>query len=261
MARPRTYRTEGVVLRQVPIGEADRILTLFSDDHGKLRAVARGVRRAKSKLSGHTEQLTHVRISVAVGKSLDVVTEAETIHGFRNLKKDLRRLSEALYLAELVDGFTVEQSPSLRTYQLLLDALTALDTSESVGTLVRCFELHLLVHSGFGPELRDCVECRKTLDPGDHLFSCERGGALCRQCRTTSAEALLPLSLNAMKILRFFEREPLSRAVNLSVSGPLLGETERLLGTYVRHVLDRETKSAEFMRLVASTESKRIRYG
>lgn len=256
MAKPRTYKTEGVVIRQMPLGEADRILTLYTPRHGKVRAVARGVRRTKSKLGGHTEPLTHARLSIAYGKTLDVVSETETLHSFRRLKEDLGLLSKALYLAELVDGFSVEQAPNPQVYRLLLGTMTILDAGSGTpasSALIRHFELQLLIHSGFGPELRSCVECRDELEPGDHLYSSARGGVLCKNCRSASREALTPVSLNGMKVLRFLEHEPADAAARLDVPDEVMRETERLLGTYVRYVLEKEMKSTAFMKLVASS--------
>ena len=252
VTRPRTYKTEGVVLKQTPLGEADRIFSLYTLGVGKLRAVARGVRRPRSRLGGHLQPLSQVRVSLALGRNLDAITEAETIRSFRRIKENLPRLSEGVYLAELVDGFSVEQSPNQAIYDLLLEALTLLDAGEREGLLARYFELRLLVHSGFGPELYRCVECRSMLEPADHVYSCARGGVLCGECRVVSNEALYPLSLNAMKVLRLFQRESCSKVMGLRLSDALLGEVERLLGAYVRHVLERDLRSAEFVRLVAS---------
>ena len=255
MARPRTYKTQGIVLRQMPLGEADRILTLYTPDLGKVRAVARGVRRTKSRLSGHLEILTHVRVSVAEGRSLDAITEAETIHSFRGLREDLPLVTKAVYLAELVDSFSTEQSPGATIFELLLGALDDLQTAEGPDQLLRQFEVQLLKHSGFGPELYRCVECRTVLEPGDHLFSCAAGGVLCPQCRTRSVDALLPLSLNAMKVLRYFQHEDQARVGELKVTAALLNELERILRTYIRYVLERDVKSAEFMNLVSGSRS------
>ena len=252
MARPRTYKTQGVVLKQIPIGEADRVLTFCTPEMGKLRAVARGVRRTKSRLGGHLELLTHVSVSVARGRALDTVTEATTIHSFRAIREDLRRLSEAVYMAELVDGFSAEQSPSASVFELLLSALGWLQEGQSTAQLMRYFEVQLLVRSGFGPELYQCVECRSMLEPGDYLYSCAKGGILCPRCRSLSGEAMLSLSLNAIKVLSFFHRESFDRVEALKVSAAILGEVERLLRTNIRYVLERELKSTEFMDLVAS---------
>ena len=257
MARPRTYKTEGVVLRQMPLGEADRILTLCTPDEGKLRAVAKGVRRTKSRLGGHLDQLMHVGVSLSVGRSLDIINEAETLHSFRLLREDLSRLSAGVYLAELVDAFSVEQAPNRQLYGLLVETLGRLDAGDGPKALLRYFELRLLRLSGFGPELHRCVECSTELEPADHTYSCVKGGVLCPDCRVHSGAVLLPLPLNAMKVLRFFEREPLRSAASLSASGPVLAEVQRLLGAYIRHVLEREVKSADFMRLVESTSAVR----
>ena len=252
MARPRTYKTQGIVLKQTPIGEADRILSLHTADLGKLRAVARGVRRPKSKLAGHLELLTHAKVSVAEGRSLDTIAEAETIHSFRGLREDLSLVSRAIYLADLVEGFTAERSPSAATFQLLLEALGRLQDDESPARVMRCFETQLLRCSGFGPELHRCVECRSVLEPGDQLFSSARGGILCNDCHVEQEEAMLSISLNAIKVLRFFQAEPYSRVAGLGLSVGLLEELERLLAAYIRHVLERELKSTEFMNLVTS---------
>jgi DNA repair protein RecO (recombination protein O) len=194
-------------------------------------------------------------LSIAQGKSLDVVSEAETIHSFRRLKENLALLSKALYLAELVDGFSVEQAPHPPVYRLLLGTMTILDAAvrpRVSSILLRHFELQILVHSGFGPELRSCVECREKLEPGGYLYSSARGGVLCKSCRSTSGDALVPVSLNGMKTLRFMEREPAAAVARLDVPDPVMREVERLLGTYVRYVLEREMKSTTFMNLVAA---------
>ena len=253
MARPRTYKTQGIVLKHAPLGEADRILTLYTPDMGKLRVVARGVRRTKSRMGGHLEPLTHVMVSLAQGRNLDTITEAETIHSFRGLKENLQRVSEAVYLAELVDGFSVEQSTGAIVFDLLLNTLGWLQEVPNPAQLMRYFEVQLLKHSGFGPELHQCVECRSTLKPRPHLYSCSRGGVVCPQCHGVSAEPMLHLSVTTMKLLRYFQREPYASVAELKVPPGILEETERLLRAYLRYVLERELKSAQFMNLVTST--------
>ena len=257
MARPRSYKTEAVVLKQMPLGEADRILTLFTPDMGKLRAVARGVRRIKSRLGGHLELLNRVSVSIAHGKSLEVVTEAEAVQTFRGLREDLQRLSRALYVAELVDAFSAEQAPNYPVYRQLVDALDRLQSAARYEPLLRYFELHLLAHSGFRPELHQCVECQVKLEPGDHVFSNERGGALCPKCRAGSDEAIIPLPLNVMKMVRFMQREKYERAVALKAAPEVWSSIELLLRSYVRYHVERELKSADFMSLVASPNRQR----
>ena len=256
MVRSRTYKTEGVVLKQIPLGEADRILTLYTPDMGKVRAVAKGVRRTKSKLGGNLELLSYASVSVAQGRNLDVVTEAVLIQSFRGFREDLPRLSRAIYIAELVDSFSVEHSASYAVFKLLLDALGWLETTEEPDLLLRHLEIHLLDHSGYRPELYSCVDCRSRLEPMDHPFDTPGGGVLCPKCRVKSGRTLILVSLNAMKVLRFLQREQdFSRVAGLRVSPSLLSEVERLLRAYIRFLVEREIKSAAFVNLVSSSSS------
>ena len=253
VSRIRTYKTEGVVLKQMHLGEADRILTLITPDVGKVRAVAKGVRRAKSKLGGHLELLNVVSVSISRGKSLDIVSEAEAVQTFRKLREDLHRLSKAIYMAELVDCFSTEQTDSHQVYLLLVDALGQLERTHQPDLLLRYFELHLLDRSGFRPELNYCVECRTVLEPGNHFFDCGVGGAVCPSCRVSPGETLIPLSLNAMKVLRHLQRgREYARVEGLGVSQSLMLEIERLLRVDIRILVERELKTTEFMTLVSS---------
>ena len=257
MARPRTYKTEGIVLKQMPLGEADRILTLYTTDLGKLRAVARGVRRPKSRLAGHLEPLTRASVSVSEGRSLDHIAEAETLQSYRGLREDLELVSKAMYLADLVDSFTVDRSPSLALFNLLAGSLARLESARSADSVLRYFEIQLLHTSGFGPELRECVECRAALEPATHHFCPASGGILCAACGPSAKGSLVPLSVNAIKLLRFFQREPPDAADALEVPPPVLRETARALRSYTTYVLERDLKSARFMNLVASETPRR----
>ena len=248
MNRYRTYRTEGVVIRQMPLGEADRILTLCSPDMGKVRAVAKGVRRTKSRLGGHLELLNRSSVSVAIGRNLDTISEAYAISTFGGIRGDLQRASRGLYVAELVDCFSFEGNGNQAMYSLLLGTMHRLESGASLDMLMRWFEMRLLECSGYMPELVHCVECRAWLEPADHLFACDSGGALCPNCRSASGGALLPLPLNTMKTLRFIQREvSFDKLEALSVPSQIFNDMERLMRTYIRHIVERDVRSAEFV--------------
>ena len=249
--RIRTYKTEAVVLRQMPLGEADRILTLLTPDLGKVRAVAKGIRRTKSRLAGHLELLSHASVSLTMGRNLDTVNEAQGLNSFRGVRDDLQRVSRGLYIAELADAFSTEGAAAHSLFHRTLRTLGWLEGAQEPDLLVRHFETHLLVDSGYEPEIINCVECRETLEPADHLFAPISGGILCPGCRKGSNEALVPLSLNAMKVFRLLRRESRYDGVDgLEVAPSLLSEMERLLRNYIRSILEKELKSAEFMNLV-----------
>ena len=250
--RPRTYSTEGLVIRQYPLGEADRILTLLTRDLGKIRVVARGLRRPKSRLGGQMELLSQVSLTASVGRNLDVVIEAETVNRHQSLSQQLDRLSYAIYLCELLDGFTVEHSPNYPVYQLAVTTLSGLETATDWWLLVRHFEMRLLDESGFMPELTRCVDCGAVLEPQDHRFNLSAGGVSCPSCGVGDPTAVVPVQLNAMKVLRLLQRErSFDRLDGIRISSAARYDVERLLTTHIRYILERELRSADFVRKVS----------
>ena len=119
MSRPRVYKTEAVVLKRTNLGEADNIVTLYTPNLGKIRAVAKGIRRPRSKLCGNLDLLTRSALLLAQGQNLDIVTQCQSIEGFPLVKNDLNRIGCALYIAELLDQFTVEHVENYPVYRLL----------------------------------------------------------------------------------------------------------------------------------------------
>ncbi len=252
MPRPRVLRTEAIVIRQQSLGEADRIVTMLSPVAGKIRAVARGVRRPKSKLGGHLELLNRVSVSIAEGRSLDHVAEADSLDSHLLLKEDLERLSAALYLAEAADAFSVEDSPSHEAYSLLATSLTLLEASEDMRPLLHFFEFRLLTITGFRPELYCCVSCREDLRPARHTFSHDDSGVVCARCHRDAGGAMTVLSIGAMKVLRHLDRQPMTRALMLNLSDQTWSEVGRMLGAHLRHIAERDIRSAGFMRRLST---------
>jgi DNA repair protein RecO (recombination protein O) len=243
--RSRSYSTEGIVLRRRNIGEADSIFTLFSRDEGKFDAVARGVRKAKSRMRGHLEPLTRVQVHVARGRNLDVFTQAETIEAHRALKADLDRMNLALYCAELADRFTIDRVEQRPIYELLVDVFRALDGGASAQA-ARYFELHLLAITGYEAQLDACAICRQKLPEEDTLISGAAGGLVCRSCRPAAALGRI-VSVRAVKVLRFGRTASIEQFGNLRVDPDLGHELQAALGDLVRQVLDRELNTTRYM--------------
>ena len=252
MPRPKTYNTEGIVLKHMRLGEADRIITLYTPDRGKVRAVVKGARRAKSRKGGFLQPLTHVRVSIAEGRSLDQVVEAETMASFRAVREDLGLVSIGMYLTDLVDGFSADGAVNPSEFRLLVDALGALESAERPEQLARYFETRLLGVAGFGPEVRQCVDSGEELSARDHVFSCAGGGLVCPECRSRTDGALIHVPMNAIKVLRFFQAADFPQALVLPLKERLIQDLRRVLGVYITYVLEREPRSAEFMHLVSS---------
>ena len=124
MPEPRNYQTEAVIIKKIKLGEADRILTLYTPDHGKIEAVAKGVRRPKSKMAGHLELLTHSQIRLARGRNLDTIIGSQTIESFMPLKNDIWLTSAGLYAVELINQFTVEKVANPASIRAVFGNLT-----------------------------------------------------------------------------------------------------------------------------------------
>jgi len=246
MAPPKTYRCEAVILGYTPLGEADLLVTMFTRDQGKVRAVGKGARRSTSKSVGHLEPLTVVKMSMAHGRSMDIISQAEVLNSFSTLKEDLTGITKGQYLAEMVDGFGTEASPNPSLYQLMIDTLRVVEADPESEMALRYFEFHLLQVSGLMPELYHCVECREELEPDAHRFSPNVGGTLCLECNPEDAH-LRPLSLRALKVLRLLDRSQLAEACRLDMDDSLSAELKSLLSTTVSYWLGKEIRSNSFL--------------
>ncbi|MDD2694633.1 MAG: DNA repair protein RecO, partial [Anaerolineales bacterium] len=152
-ARERSFRVEAVVLRHTDWGEADRMLTLFTREMGKLRAVAKGVRRERSRKAGHLEPFTRVHLLLARGREIPIITQAETIDAYLPLRQDLKRVGEASYIVELIDRFTFEEEENPGMFRLLADTLSRLAGGDEPSLALRYYEMRLLDMIGFRPKL------------------------------------------------------------------------------------------------------------
>ena len=252
MARPKIYDTEAIVLRAMPLGEADRLLTLFTPGMGKLKATARGVRKVTNKLGGHLDLLTRSSLTLHIGKSLDTVSSADTLEAFESAKRDLPRLSRAVYVSELIDAFNPLEAPNPTVYSLFVEGLRTLGTEADLDLILRYIELQLLNHTGFFMELVQCVECQGQVTPNDHAFSPRAGGILCYSCQTSYADAR-PISVDALKVLRFLSTAAIASAVMIRVKPPLHRELAATMESFVRYILERELKSAAFLRFITQS--------
>jgi DNA repair protein RecO (recombination protein O) len=262
MKLERVYRAEAVVLRRQDFGEADRVITLYTPTHGKLRAIAKGVRRVKSRIGGHVELFTHVNVLVAQGRNLDIITQAETARPFGAIRDDLWKAAYACYCAELVDRLTEERLEHRAVFDLLLEVFTYLDGASAgappFDLAVRTFELRLLGHLGYAPELYRCVECGQPLRPGENHISASGGGTICGACSVTQPGAR-PLSVNAIKAMRLMCREPFGIFQRLRLPAETVAEIDGALRAHINYLLERQLRTVEFLdRLKASSSRESL---
>ena len=247
MTSSRTYRVLGLTLRRSPVREADLLSVMYTREHGKLELLARGAQRLTSKLMGHLEPLTLVRVSVARGRSMDQITESEVVDAFPAVKSGYENSARGLYVAELVDGFSALSAANEEVFILAVQTLEALGNPSDADLALRYFDLQLLRLSGFMPELYNCVECGAELEPDHHRFAIGAGGALCPDCGPTDV-VVRPLSLSALKLLRLLHRtEAVEDLPELSVPPPLEREVRETLAVTLQYWLDRRVRSQEFL--------------
>lgn len=251
--RPRVYKTEAIVLRTMDLGEADRVLTVLTPRLGKLKVIAKGVRRPRSRIGGGLQPFSDVQLVLAVGRTFDIVTSSALEDPHLGLRNDLHSTAAAWYLVELADRFCEGAADSHEAFRLLAQGLSALDAGGEVSreVVARWYELALLDAMGFRPELTRCLECGSPIEPEGNVYSPTGGGVLCPQCRHAALGGRT-ISVDALKVMRYLQRSPLAGVLRLRLENGLHREVERHLHATVSAVLERELRSRDFLEEVAA---------
>ena len=196
------YRDEAVVLRTQKLGEADRIVTMLTREHGRLRAVAKGVRRTKSKFGARLEPGSHIDVQLYVGKTFDIVTQVEAIMNYGEaVSSDYQRWTVASAILETAERFTSqEHEPALPEFHLVVGGLKALAENRYDSSLILdAFLLRSLAIGGYAPSMTICSRCEKE---GPHrYFSLVGGGSVCAECRPSACATPAPETLQLMAAL------------------------------------------------------------
>lgn len=261
MKPERTFRSEAIILSRTDFGEADRLLTIFTPRHGKLRAIAKGARKPTTRKSGHVELFARTDMLLHRGRDLLIVSQAEMVEPYLALREDLTRAAYAGYAAELVDRFTTDEdnAESAILFDLLDVTLKRLgsESESEIGSdsrigadlriVARFYEMKLLDAVGFRPELTHCLTCGETILPQAQFFSPTEGGAVCPDCGI-HREDILPISQPGLHTLRVLQREPWGRVQALQLNEPLHLEIERIMLSYLVALLEKRLQSVSFIR-------------
>lgn len=238
-----SWKTEGIVLRVRNLGEADRIVTVYTKERGKLNTVARGARRIRNRLLSPTQVFTHGRYLIFPGKGLHNLSQAEIVHSGQILRDDLEKFAYASYITELLDASTAEEDPSEKIFSLLAGTLS-LGEQGRFKLAVRAFEIRLMRDLGYEPELYQCLSCREALQ--NKLFFTEQGGVLCQNCQV-HVPGSTPLTNGTWELMKRLLEWEFSR---LKVLHPAPGNEEelrRLMRKYLDFRLEYPLKSLEFL--------------
>lgn len=253
MPRPeKVFKSEAIILRRQDFKEADRLLWLLTPDHGKLRAIAKGVRKMNGRMTGHVELFSRAHMLLASGQELYTVSQAEQLEPYLPLREDLRRGGYAWYLVELLDRFSEFEEAQPALFHLLNAALGWLCDAESDLPLVaRFFEMRLLRLVGFEPSLFQCAVGQEDLEPCDQYFCVNDGGVVCADHRR--GRSVLPISLTAFKVLRYMQRQDFAAVRRVRIDPVIHAELERITQAYIVHLLEMRLRSIDFLHRLTQT--------
>lgn len=252
----RIYRTEAIVLNRLDYREADRIITVYTPERGKIRVIAKGVRRPLSRLGPHLEYFTRCRLMLAAGRELDTVTGAETVDPHLGLRSDLDAYGHASHMVEVLNRLTEDREAHQAVYDLLGSSLRLLADGLEPFIVTRHYEWALLTLLGFRPELYHCLHCQSELVAVPNAFSSRLGGMLCPRCRGADSGSR-EISINAQKFLRGLDRQGLSFVARLPLIDTVRTDVDGVMATYLRHVADTELRSLTVWRAIRDPEPRR----
>lgn len=240
-----SYHARALVLRKTKLGETDLILTLLASDGRQIRAVAKGARATKSRFGARVEPFSLVDLLIHSGRSLDVITEAQTVASHDRLRSDLDRAEAAAVVVDVLDKVSLEGQSEPRMYEMALATLDAMETApqDSLALLVIAFLLKALAMHGYRPALAECAACARSTT-GAALFSPRTGGCLCGECEHEDPAAV-PLDHDEHALMRALMRARMSEIAALETAGDLPARVLRLVAAYVAYHVPARLKALD----------------
>jgi len=245
----RIRTVEAVIISHKNFGEADRLVTLFTREAGKIRGMAKGVRKVGSRKAAYLEPFMHSKVVLARGKTFWILTQADGIQQFSTIGDSLEKTGMAAYVMELADRFTVEEEPASQLFRLIINTLARVNAQQDSFTPILFFELRILDHAGFRPDLTRCVGCGEGITAQDQYFSQFQGGAVCPRCGA-GFQDVRKISMDALRYLRHFQRNTYAALAEISVPGAVRDEITSNMHGYMSSIVERRLNAPEFLRQV-----------
>ncbi|AOV07882.1 DNA repair protein RecO [Sporosarcina ureilytica] len=224
---------EGIVIRTMPYGESNKIVTLLTQEAGKITVMARGAKKPRSKLAAVTQPFTHGSFLIRKGRGMGTLSQGEPIESMRFIREDLEATSYASYIVEIIDRFTEENNRVAGVYELLSDALHAINEEYDAEAITLFVEWKMIRVGGIHPVLHECTNCGAT--DGEFGFSFKEIGFLCHRCFHIDTY-VVRLTPTQIKLIRTFYTVPIHRVGNLS----LKKDTKQLMKKIVRTIYDEQ---------------------
>ncbi|MEZ4531963.1 MAG: DNA repair protein RecO [Thermomicrobiales bacterium] len=246
-SRDRIYRTEAIVLSRFDMGETDRVFTLLTSDHGKIRAIAKGARRPTSKLAPSLDYFNRCRMMLSRGRDLDVITSVDVLERREALGERVSAFSHACHLAEVTSRLVPEGQDVPEVYRLLSAALSELEREREPWILARWYEMALLAVTGYRLDLYRCAACGNELIAEPNMLATRTGGVLCPNCWSSEPSGRV-MSVNVQKVLRSLDRNGMGEVGRITIDPSLAAEIEGILALYMRSIAERDFTSLKVLR-------------
>lgn len=244
----RLFRTEGIVLKSMRLNEADKIVTIFSYDYGKIKGIARGVRKTRSQFGSSMENLTIIKVLLYKGKNINTISQSEIISSFFPQTKDIFRYGLAIQCAEIVDKLSVEEDPNRGAYLLFKKFLLLLKDEQNPTLLVESFKWKLISLLGYEPELKRCIYCNNLLNNNGHyFFDIAKGGISCIRCLGKKGYYQIKITNYHLKLIQRILDADLEKIHNKEIDQSILRELEKITDTYLAFHLEIENQSRNFL--------------
>ncbi len=254
------YKTRAIILKSQRWGEADRIVTFYTEQMGKVRGIARGARRMKSRFGSALEPFRLVDLSFfeKSAETLARISQADISESFGKLREDLTVMTAAARMVNFIQAVTPDRDPNYAVFQALSDGLSTLESGNDPGLCAILFQIHILGYTGFRPQLDHCAECGRKVVATMVKFSPQAGGVLCLSCQEKNFNRGLAMSPGSLAFIQQAKRLPFTKVVRLRAGGQVRQEVEQAIESYVQVVIGRSLPN---LKLYLSGSSPPIRIG
>ena len=243
------YKTEGIVLKSTEFEEADKIVTIYTKNYGKISAIAKGVRKIKSKFGSSLEILTHSIFLIYKGRNIDIVSQTEILESFFSTSKEVIKFAFAVNCVEMVNKLTEEREINIGLFNLLKEVLHYLRKTDDPKLLTLSFKWQTISLLGYRPSINHCCRCNKSVeDQKEMYFNIKEGGLLCNNCVAEDKEECINVSLYFVKLLRKILITHLSTISNATIPDNKMKELEKITNIYIGYHSEKSFKTDEFLR-------------
>jgi len=243
------YKTEGIVLKSTEFEEADKIVTIYTKNYGKISAIAKGIRKIKSKFGSSLEILTHSIFLIYKGRNIDIVSQTEILESFFSTSKEVIKFAFAVNCVEMVNKLTEEREINIGLFNLLKEVLHYLRKTDDPKLLTLSFKWQTISLLGYRPSINHCCRCNKSVeDQKEMYFNIKEGGLLCNNCVAEDKEECINVSLYFVKLLRKILITHLSTISNATIPDNKEKELEKITNVYIGYHSEKSFKTDEFLK-------------